>query len=56
MKPFKIIEVKYAGRYKKDGITMYTHREPEKIRAERVIKEVFREIERKYRPDWIAAT
>ena len=48
--PFKIIEVKYAGRYKLNGVIKYTHKEPEDIRAKRIINEVFAEIRLKYVP------
>ncbi len=50
----KTIEVKYAGRYTLHGVLKYTHKETDKTRAQRVINEMFRELGRKYRPDWIA--
>ena len=46
------MKYKYAGRYKKDGVIRYKGEEPENIKAERIINEIFAEVRRKFMPVW----
>ena len=45
-------KTKYAGRYKQCGVIRYLTKEPENIKAKRIINEIFAEIRRKFMPVW----
>ena len=45
-------KTKYAGRYKQCGVIRYSAKEPENMKAKRIIDTTFEQLRQKYAPVW----